>query len=171
MAAYESARRNIAVALQPVNIEVFEFRILGYQPPDLRALIRCSSGTYVRSLAHDLGQALGCGAFIQELRRNVSGEFRIEHAQTLEQLQALSQENRLAEVLLPSVDLLPEFPNVFVDDMTAGQIRQGRDFHASPFRQRPEAEFVKAIAGRGTLLAIGEAKMPNVYHPIVVLVN
>ncbi len=171
VAAYESARRNIAVDLKPVAIEIFEFRILGYDAPDLRALVKCSSGTYVRSIAHDLGAALGCGGYIQELRRLSSGEFRIDHARTLDQLQILSNEGRMAEALLPSVDLLPDFPNIFVDPITAGQIRQGRDFNASPFRERRDAEFVKAIEGSGTLIAIGEAKMPNIYHPIVVLVN
>ena len=171
VAAYESARRNIAVDLKPANIEVFELRILGYESPDLRVLVKCSSGTYVRSIAHDLGAALGCGGFIQELRRLSSGEFHIEHARTLEELQNLSNEGRMKEALLRSVDLLPDFPNVFVDALTAGQIRQGRDFHASPFREHRDSEFVKAIEGEDILLAIGEAKMPNVYHPIVVLVN
>ena len=172
--AYESARRNIAVELAPAHIKVFELHIEGYSAPDLTLTIRCSGGTYVRSIAHDLGAFLGCGAHLQELRRLKSGDFGVEQARTLAELQALTADGRLSDAFLPSSELLPEFPSVWVDQITAGQIRQGRDFHVSPFRQQRDAQFVKAIEGtaeKPSLLAVGEAAMPNVYHPIVVLVN
>ncbi len=86
-AAYESARRGIEVELKPVEIEIFELRVEGYEAPDLRLVVRCSGGTYVRSIAHDLGAALGCGAHLQELRRTQSGDFQIEQARTLDELQ------------------------------------------------------------------------------------
>jgi tRNA pseudouridine55 synthase len=173
-AAYESARRGIEVELKPVEIEIYELRVEGYQAPDLRLTIKCSGGTYVRSIAHDLGRALGCGAHLQELRRTQSGDFGIERARTLEQLQGLVAEGRLADAFLPARELLPEFPAVWVDSLTAGQIRQGRDFHVSPFRDWRGVQFVKAMEGAGDeekLLAVGEVAMPNVYHPVVVLVN
>jgi len=173
-AAYESARRNIAVELKPVEIEIFELRVDGYNAPDLRLTVRCSGGTYVRSIAHDLGTALGCGAHLQELRRTRSGDFAIEQACTLEELQELATGSRLADAFLPASELLPEFPAIWVDEVTAGQIRQGRNFHASPFRERQDAQFVKAITGTGEgarLVAVGEAETPNIYHPIVVLVH
>jgi tRNA pseudouridine55 synthase len=173
-AAYESARRGIEVELHPVDIEIYEIRLEEYGPPDLRLTIRCSGGTYVRSIAHDLGSALGCGAHLQELRRQRSGDFDLRQARTLEQLQQLVAEDRLADAFLPPGELLPEFPSVWVDPVTAAQIRQGRDFHVSPFRDWRGAQYVKAMEGpgsHGTLLAIGEEAMPNVYHPVVVLVN
>jgi tRNA pseudouridine55 synthase len=173
-AAYESARRNIAVELKAIEIEIFELHVDAYDAPDLRLTVRCSGGTYVRSIAHDLGVVLGCGAHLQELRRTRSGDFAIEQTRTLEELQALTSDGRLAEAFLPEAELLPEFPAVWVDATTAGQIRQGRDFHVSPFRERKDAQYVKAmegIGGKASLLAVGEAAMPNVYHPIVVLVN
>jgi tRNA pseudouridine55 synthase len=173
-AAYESARRNIAVELKPVEIEIFELRIGSYVPPDLQLTVKCTGGTYVRSIAHDLGRALGCGAHLQELRRISSGDFGIEQARTLEELQSLAVEGRLAEALLPAEELLPQFPSVWVDAVTAGQIRQGRDFHVSPFRDLCGAQFVKVLEGDGSaaiLLAVAEVAMPNVYHPVVVLVN
>jgi tRNA pseudouridine55 synthase len=172
--AYESARRNIAVELTPVEIEIYELRVEGYGAPDLRFTVRCSGGTYVRSIAHDLGAALGCGAHLQELRRTRSGDFAIEQARPLEELQRMAADGRLDEACLAAGDLLPEFPAVWVDAETAGLIRQGRDFHVSPFRERRDAQFVKAmesVDGKATLLAVGEAAMPNVYHPIVVLVH
>jgi tRNA pseudouridine55 synthase len=75
----------------------------------------------------------------------------------------------LTEALLPAAELLPAFPAVFVDEITAGQIRQGRDFAVSPFRGIGDARYVKALNGEGELLAIGEFKLPHLYHPLVVL--
>ena len=75
----------------------------------------------------------------------------------------------LAEVLIPAARMLPAFPNETVDAITAGQIRQGRDFRVSPFRVQRGAPFVKALDGDGSLLAIGELKLPNLYHPKMVL--
>ncbi len=173
-AAYESARRNIVVELTPVDIEIFELRIDGYCKPDLQLTVRCSGGTYVRSIAHDLGAVLGCGAHLQELRRMRSGDFGIEQARTLDELQRMAGEGRLDDAALAAGELLPEFPAVWVDAVTAGQIRQGRDFHVSPFRERRGSQFVKAmegVEGKATLLAVGEMAMPNVYHPVVVLVQ
>ena len=74
----------------------------------------------------------------------------------------------LSEALIPAAQLLPEMPSEIVDALTAGQIRQGRDFRVSPFRPR-SGDYVKAISHEGDLIAIGEAKLPNVYHPILVL--
>jgi tRNA pseudouridine55 synthase len=171
VAAYASARKNIVVEIKPIDVEIFELRIDTYNAPDLKLHVRSSGGTYIRSLAHDLGQQLGCGAHLHELRRVLSGDFHIEQSHTIPDLQQLAGENRLAEALLPASDLLPEFPSVFVDAETEGYIRQGRDFHVSPFRQLPGSQFVKAMTGQNDLLAIGEATMPNVYHPVLVLVN
>jgi tRNA pseudouridine55 synthase len=75
----------------------------------------------------------------------------------------------LREALIPAVELLPDFPAEMVDSVTAGFIRQGRDFRVSPFRNVGAARFVKAVAPDGELIAVGEAKLPHVYHPILVL--
>lgn len=168
VAAYKSARKNIVVELSPVEVDVYEATILDVAGPDLRLLVRCSGGTYVRSIAHELGQALGCGAHLQELRRLASGEFRLEQARTLPELQLLANEERLTEAVVPMTDMLTEFPQVFVDDITAGQIRQGRDFRGSPFNVSA-AGHVKAVSHAGGLIAIGQAILPNFYHPVVVL--
>ena len=112
---------------------------------------------------------LGCGAHVEELVRTQSGPFRIEQARTLEALQALKAEGRLAEALVPAAELLPQFPPVMVDDLTAGRIRQGRDFAVSAFRVNIGAQHVKAIGPDGRLVAIGRIALPHVYHPIVVM--
>ena len=167
--AYKLARKNIDVVMKPVKVTMHVFDILASEGADIRVRVQCSAGTYVRSLAHDLGQALGCGAHLKELRRLASGEFPIAQARTLEQLELLVREGRLNEALIPAAELLPSFPSEAVDDLTAAQIRQGRDFRVSPFRVGPEARHVKAIGPDGRLLAIGEAKLPHLYHPMLVL--
>lgn len=167
--AYELARRNLPVELKPVRVCVSRLEVLSLEGCEIKVRVHCSAGTYIRSIAHELGQALGCGAFLQSLRRLASGDFTIEQARTLEQLGALAEDGRLGEALIPASTLLPEFPAETVDDITEGQIRNGRDFRVSPFRARGEARYVKALNGRGELVAIGEAKLPHVYHPVLVL--
>ncbi len=167
--AYRLVRRNIPVELKPVEVTVHSIELLEIQGPEARLLVRCSQGTYMRSIAHDLGQALGCGAFLKSLRRLASGDFRIEQARTIPELEELARQGRLAEALIPAAQLLPEFPSEMVDSLTARQIRQGRDFRVSPFRARTGARYVKAVTPDGQLVAIGEQKLPNLYHPCVVL--
>lgn len=166
--AYKLARRNVEVALKPVEVTVHSLELLGCAGPRVHVRINCSAGTYVRSIAHDLGQALGCGAHLESLRRTKSGDFAIEQARTLAVLEKLAAASRLQEALLPAADLLPEFPSETVDAVTASQIRQGRDFRTSPFRPARGGKYVKAISPEGEMIAIGEAKLPNVYHPVVV---
>ena len=167
--SYELARKNIAVELAPVPIHVYELTLLELNGSDARLRVHCSGGTYMRSIAHDLGQALGWGAHLTELRRLASGEFEIDQARTLEQLEALAAEDRLLDAFVPAEKLLPGFPSVFVDELTAAQVRNGRNFPASPFRAGPPSKYVKAVTRSGTLVAIGEAVLPNLYHPVVVL--
>jgi tRNA pseudouridine55 synthase len=167
--SYELARKNAAVELEPVQIHVYELTILELNGSDARLRVHCSGGTYVRSIAHDVGQALGCGAHLTELRRLASGEFDIDQARTLEQLEALTAADRLVDAFVPAEKLLPSFPNVFVDEVTAAQVRNGRNFPASPFRTGPPSKYVKAVTRSGALVAIGEAVLPNLYHPVVVL--
>jgi tRNA pseudouridine55 synthase len=167
--AYRLARRQIAVALQPVPVHVHELKLLEIEGQQARLWAHCSAGTYLRSIAHELGQSMSCGAHLASLRRVRSGDFSIEQAHTIEELETLAADGRLAEALIPASALLPEFPAVVIDPVTAGLIRQGRDFPVSPFRIEPGTRYVKAVSGEGELLAIGEAKLPHLYHPVVVL--
>jgi tRNA pseudouridine55 synthase len=167
--AYKLARQNVEVDLKPVPMQVHELTLVDIEVPEVQLLASCSAGTYMRSIAHELGQAMCCGAHLSALRRLRSGEFSIEQAHTIAELEALAAEKRLVDALISVTDLLPEFPSVIVDPATAGQVRHGRDFHVSPFRAAPATRYVKALSGDGDLLAIGEAKLPHVYHPVVVL--
>jgi tRNA pseudouridine55 synthase len=167
--AYELARQAVAVELEPVRIHVYELVVLGIDGADVRLRAHCSGGTYMRSIAHDLGQVLGCGAHLAELRRVASGEFDLDQARTIAQLESLAADERLIDALVPAARMLPGLTSVFVDDVTATQIRNGRNFPASPFRSQPASRYVKAVTREGELVAIGEAVLPNVYHPSVVL--
>lgn len=167
--AYELARESVAVALEPARIQVYELIILAVNGSDVTLRAHCSGGTYMRSIAHDLGQSLGCGAHLHELRRIASGEFEIGQARTIAQLESLAAEERLPDALVPASQMLPLFPSVYVDEVAAAHIRNGRNFPASPFRSQPASRFVKAVSRHGELVAVGEAVLPNLYHPVVVL--
>lgn len=167
--AYELARSAVAVELEPVEVEVYEITIVEVAGATARLRVHCSGGTYMRSIAHDLGQLLGTGAHLDELRRLASGEFEIGQARTIAQLEALAAEQRMVDALVPAASMLPLFPVVCVDDGVVAAIRNGRNFPASPFRMNAGAMHVKAIDARGELVAIGKAVLPNLYHPIVVM--
>ncbi len=167
--AYELARKGQPVELEPVTVKVYELQLISVEGCEATILLHCSAGTYVRSIAHDAGQALGCGAFLKSLRRIASGDFTIERARTLEELSALAHEGRLQEALIPAAELLPAFPAELVDAITAGHIRNGRDFRVSPFQAREGTRYVKAVTPQGELVAIGEARLPHLYHPVLVL--
>ncbi len=167
--AYELARKQQPVELKPANIEVYALEVLAIDGCEATVRVHCSAGTYLRSIAHEAGQALGCGAFLRSLRRTASGDFKIDVARTMEELGALAEDGRFDEAVIPAAQLLPEFPTEVVDAITAGQIRNGRDFRTSPFQASKGARYVKAVSPHGDLIAIGEARLPHLYHPVLVL--
>jgi tRNA pseudouridine55 synthase len=167
--AYRLARRNEAIELPPVTVNIYSLQLKEVSGSDARVVVHCSAGTYVRTLAHDLGRLAECGAHLRDLRRTASGDFGEEHARTIDQLESLAAENKLEEALIPAAKLLPEFPTVHVEGAVMAQIREGRNFPVSPFRVKQGSRYVKAVTREGELVAIGEAKLPNLYHPVVVL--
>ncbi|MBV9500341.1 MAG: tRNA pseudouridine(55) synthase TruB [Acidobacteriaceae bacterium] len=167
--AYKLARKQIPTELKPVEVEISTLKIRSIAGPKLEALVTCSAGTYIRSLAHDLGAQLGCGGILSRLRRTRAGEFRIEDARTLDELAALAAENRLQEAVIPTGQLLTQLPAEYMDAAVEAQIRQGRSFRTSPFVVPPGTPRVRALSHSGELIAIGELKIPNLYHPGTVL--
>jgi tRNA pseudouridine55 synthase len=168
--AYKLARKNVPVDLPAVRVTVHELTLNRFDLDRAHIAVRCSAGTYVRSIAHELGVALGCGAHLDSLVRTASGPFQIANAFTLERLQELKDNGLLDSAIANPASLLPEFPPVFVDDTTAAQIRHGRDFAVSAFRVNAGTERVKAIGPHGELVAIGRIALPHVYHPEVVMI-
>jgi tRNA pseudouridine55 synthase len=165
VAAYKLARQHLPVDLKPVEVEVKRLDVQEMAGGKFTVLVTCTAGTYIRSIAHDLGERLGCGGLLSSLRRTRAGEYSVDQAKTLDQLTALAAEQRLAEALIPIAEMLPEMPSEHFDLLIETHIRQGRDFRTSPFVVPTGAPMVKALSRSGELIAIGELKIPNLYHP------
>lgn len=166
--AYKLAKKKLAVVLEPVSVKIHSLELLSVEGDDAAIRLRCSAGTYVRSIAHDVGAAMGCGAHLKTLRRVASGPFHLAQTHTLEQIADLSERDLLSQLLIPLVELLPEFPCESVDEIIAQQIRHGRAFHATSPNVSSDARYIKAIS-EGQLIAIGEHREAHTYHPVVVL--
>ncbi len=87
---YKLARKGIEVKREPVEIEIFSIKLLKYKWPDLQIEVQCSSGTYIRSLAHDIGEKLGCGAYLEELKRTAIGKYQFEDAVDLDKTEDIA---------------------------------------------------------------------------------
>jgi tRNA pseudouridine55 synthase len=164
--AYKLARKNKEVELKPAEVQVRSFEISGLTYD--RAHFRCevSAGTYVRSIAHELGEKLGCGAHLSSLRRTVSGEFRIEDAVTLDQLQAAIANETAQQMFVHPRRLLPEFPCVTADEENVAKIRNGR---AVNLPELSRARQVKVFQGQSELIAIATRVAGTLFQPKVVL--
>ncbi len=123
-ALYEYARAGIEVARPPRRVSIHRIDILSWHAPSLQLQVHCSKGTYIRTLAEDIGEALGCGAHLSALRRMASGALRIEDAITLDALQALPAAEQDA-LLMPPDALLQEWPTLQLPDDEAGRFLSG----------------------------------------------
>lgn len=162
--AYKLARKDQEPKLKAVPVEVFEFEILDYADGRARFRALVSSGTYIRSLAHELGQRLGVGAHLSALRRTRVGEFTLEQAHSLEQLKSLEAPGD--ELFLHPRTLLPEMPSVTVTEQIAAYIRNGR---AVNLPEMSTAKLVKVFVGQRELLAISNRIAGTLFHSKVVL--
>jgi tRNA pseudouridine55 synthase len=163
--AYKLARQHKEVRLQPVQVEIKEFEILGAEADCATFRARVGSGTYMRSVAHDLGKALGCGAHLQKLRRTSSAEFTMEDAHTLEELVAAGNAALDAMFVHPR-KLLPHFPSVTADEPTSAKIRAGRPVNLPELSR---ARQVKVFAGHRDLIAIATRVAGTLFHAKIVL--
>lgn len=135
--AYELARARKTFSLEPVRVTVAAFTLADYAPPLVRFEVRCSPGTYVRSLAHDLGAKLGCGAHLQELRRTASGPYGICRAVLLETVEEAAAQGHMGDLLVPLMDLLPNAPVVIVAEEAVGRARNGTPLFAAHLAAPP----------------------------------
>lgn len=123
-ALYEYARAGIEVERQPRRVTIHRLEVLAWSGPELVLDVQCSKGTYVRTLAQDLGELLGCGAHLSGLRRTASGSLHVEQAITLEALAALDEPARDA-LLRPADALLQSWPEIRLPDDEAGRFLSG----------------------------------------------
>lgn len=147
---YELARRGVEVERQPRQITIFELELMGGAGCDYTLRVRCSKGTYVRTLCHDLGQMLGCGACMSSLRRTKAGMFTLSQAITLPQLLDFAKENDTQELLMPVDALFSQYPPLIVELGQAEKLRHGaqiKDWHFAPGTYR-----VYSITGEFLLL-------------------
>jgi len=164
--AHRLARKGQPVELKPKQVEIkaLEFYDCGGQTVRFRAWV--SSGTYLRSLAHDLGKKLGCGGHLAALKRTAVREFTIDESHSLEQLEQAQASNTLDELFLHPRLVLPEFPAVVASPENAARIRHGGAVNLPEFSK---AAIVRVFAGQRELLAIARRVAGTLFQPKVVL--
>jgi tRNA pseudouridine55 synthase len=153
--AYHRARRGEAVALAPRTVTIHALQVEAVAIPEFTFTVRCSQGTYVRTLAHDLGQALGCGAHLAALRRLAVGSFRVEAALPLAHLPELSPEE-LEPRIIPLADCLAGLPQVKVVPEEARRLRQGQ-LLVLPGVNLPAGEQVRVLLA-AELVAVAQVR-------------
>jgi tRNA pseudouridine55 synthase len=164
--AYKAARRGETVVLKPVSLTVEEFVVGAVEGGYADFSIRISSGGYVRSIAHDLGKVLGCGAHLARLRRVAAGPFTLSQALTLEALCSQAAAGTLEQSLPHPRTLLPELPATTADLWVAGRLRNGNAVNLPEYSTAPLA---KVFAGQRDLVAIVRRVAGTLFQPIVVL--
>jgi tRNA pseudouridine55 synthase len=163
--AYKLARKQKDVPLKSVEVEVKELDLLEVEQDTAGFRARVSSGTYVRSIAHDMGQLLGCGAHLWRLRRTAVAEFTLDDAVTFEALATAMESGRLEDVLVHPRKLLPHFPCVTANEEQRALIRSGRAVNLS---EMSRARMVKVFEGQRDLIAIATRVAGTLFHPGIV---
>jgi tRNA pseudouridine55 synthase len=125
---YEYARAGITLEREARNVTIHHLEVLSFESPYLSLRVQCSKGTYVRVLGEDIGNALGCGAHLQALRRIQVGDLSLENSISLDALSSLPDEQRLA-ALLPVDAMLMSFPEISLSDELARRFLQGQRLH------------------------------------------
>jgi tRNA pseudouridine55 synthase len=190
--AYKLARQQKEVKLEPVEVEIKEFEIVSVQADRASFHARVASGTYMRSVAHDWGQSLGCGAHLESLRRTRVAEFTLADARTLEEIERAtsSAENchpdrsfafpqgkgsgvegpcvppTLEALFVHPRKLLPQFPSITADEIATAHIRSGRTVNLPELSR---ARQVKVFSGQRDLIAIATRVAGTLFHPKIVL--
>jgi len=150
--AYEMAREGEPVEIQPRIINVFSLDVLEWAPPEVTVDVHCSSGTYVRSLAYDLGEKLGCGAYLSGLRRTKSGRFTLKDAIPLRKLVESFDNGEWHKYVIPAAEALSEWPAITLTNERVEAIRHG---HRIPAEGQTD-QMVRGITEQGELVALLE---------------
>jgi tRNA pseudouridine55 synthase len=185
--AYELARIKKPVELKPVEVEVFEFRLLGVDGPLALFSVECAAGTYIRSLAHEMGKQMGCGAHLAKIVRTAVGEFTLDRAIGLDDFARAAQSGQAAQWIVPLANLLTELPRVSVLPFIEHRVRHGSRFQVTLSQvqagrhevpqgapaQLDSGEWkpprVRVFNQQDQLIAIAEAVVPRTYQPVLVL--
>jgi tRNA pseudouridine55 synthase len=165
--AYKIARSGNIPQLKTVRVHIAEFMIVSLDGELAAFNMRISAGGYVRSVAHELGQVLSCGAHLASLCRTASGPFSIEQAISLADVETLAREGQLTAHLPHPRALLPELPSITADEQTVARLRNGTQVNLPEFTQAP---LVKIFYGQRELVAIGKRIAGTLFQPTIVLV-
>jgi tRNA pseudouridine55 synthase len=171
-ALYRRVRQNKEFILKSNKVYIHDFRLKDYSPPYVAFQVKCSSGTYIRSLAHDLGQNLGCGAHLDQLVRTEIGEYNINQSHTVEQIEKMFSKGQAHECLQPIECLLPELPKIVVNDSAAKLVRSGSEFALEGIalsKQQKDLDILRIFDSHGKLLALARKKPDeDAMHPFLV---
>jgi len=165
--AYKLARQGKPVELKAVTIRIASFDIAALEGAEASFTMSISAGGYVRSVAQELGQDLGCGAHLSSLRRTQAGVFALDEAHTLDELQALTDNlAALEEFCVHPRTLLPEMPAVSGDAQSLGRLRNGAQANLPEFSRAP---LVKVFEGQRELVGIVKRIAGTLFQPVVVM--
>jgi len=177
--AYKLARQRKLVPLNPVEVEIYALELLGIEGDRVHFAVECAGGTYVRALAHDIGQKVGCGGYLAELRRTAVAEFKENRAVTIEELELAVREGKLESCRVPLEALLPDCPELVVRGREEVSVRHGHKFELAqalrPGRgtgpsRPPAVSLLKILNPERRLIAVARHVSGAVYHPDLVLV-
>ena len=166
IAAYKLARKQREVPLKPVRVEVKEFAILDVAGDRVTFRANVGSGTYLRSIAHDMGQKLGCGAHLAALHRTAVAEFSIADARRLEDLESAVRQGAADELFVHPRKLVPGLPSVTATEENVSLIRTGRAVNLPEMSRAP---LVKVFYGQRELVAIASRVAGTLFHAGIVL--
>ena len=150
--AYEMAREGEEVELEPRKIQVYSLELLEWAPPEAVIDVYCSSGTYVRSLANDLGDKLGCGAYLTGLRRTKSGRFTLRDAVPLRKLREAFDAGNWYQYVIPAAEALSDWPSLELNNEQVEAVRHG---HRVP-AEAGATGMARGISEAGELIALLE---------------
>jgi tRNA pseudouridine55 synthase len=173
--AYKLAREGKPVELKPARVRIEAFEIESMDGAEVSFAIRISAGGYVRSVAHEMGRELGCGAHLSRLQRTQAGQFTLADAHTLEELEALAvssagkataYRDALEAVCVHPRALLLEMPSVTADPVALGRLRNGAQANLPEFTAAP---LVKVFAGPRELMGIAKRVAGTLFQPVAVM--
>jgi tRNA pseudouridine55 synthase len=150
--AYEMAREGEEIDLAPRRIKVYSLELLEWAPPEAVIDVYCSSGTYVRSLAHDLGEKLGVGAHLIGLRRTKSGRFTLRDAVPLRRVREAFEDGTWYQFLIPAAEALSDWPSIELSQEQVEAIRHGHRIISEPMEQA----MIRGVSEQGELVALLE---------------
>jgi tRNA pseudouridine55 synthase len=154
--AYDMARKGEEVELAPRKINVYHLEVLEWAPPEVVVDVHCSSGTYVRSLANDMGNALGCGGYLVGLRRTKSGRFSLRDAIPLRKLQEAFRAGMWYQYLIPAAEALGDWPDIELDPDMVENVKHGHRIPANPADKPGINNLVRGVSMAGELVALME---------------